>query len=122
MRTALAGAGPWRAVSGVAVVADELDGGHERAVRAGAGRRARRCPAEVAGQGACGRVPGGLVDGLGGDEVEGGAVAVGVVAGLARGRDAQSVGAQQPSALSSRRASIGSAGRPPAIAYAGSIA
>jgi hypothetical protein len=43
-----------------------------------------------------GRVPQGLCDPVGGDEVDGGAVAVGVVAGFAGGADPQVVTPQDP--------------------------
>src|SRR3954454_1113223 len=96
VRLTRAGAGARRAVARIAVIADELDRGYERAGRPDAGYAADSPPAEVARQGACGGVPRGLVDGFGGDEVQRRAVAVGVVAGLAGGGDAQAVGAQQP--------------------------
>src|SRR3954453_2186441 len=93
---AAAGAGARGAVVGVAVVADELDGGHEWADGSAAGGGALRGPAEVVGEGAGRCVPGGLVDGLGGGGGERGVVAVGVVAGLAGSGDAQAVGAHDP--------------------------
>ena len=80
-----AGAGAGRAVAGVAVVADELDRGHERAGGAGAGARAAGRPAEVVGEASGGGVPDGLGGAVGGDEVDGGAVAVGL-GGRSRGR------------------------------------
>src|SRR4051794_14156170 len=90
------GAGTRRAVAGVAVVADELDRARERADGAAAGGGTLRGPAEVVGEGAGRLVPGGLVDGFGGHEVERGAVAVRLVAGLAGSGDPQAVGAQDP--------------------------
>src|SRR4051794_35945813 len=90
------GPGGGRAVIGVAVVADELDGGCEAAGGAGPGAGAGGGPAEVVGEGSGRCVPDRLRIPGGGDQVEGGAVAVGVVAGLAGRRDAQVVATQDP--------------------------
>ena len=89
-------AGARRAVAGVAVVADELDRWCERAGGAGAGACACRGPAEVVSESAGGGVPARLCAPVGGDEVDCGAVAMGLVAGFARGGDTQVVAAQDP--------------------------
>src|SRR3954463_10883240 len=94
-----------RAVARGAVVADELDGRLERAGGAGGpacagGADARAAaggrPAELAREasGAC--VPVALRRAERGHEIHGGAVAVRVVAGLARGGDAKAVALQDP--------------------------
>src|SRR4051812_49734289 len=91
-----AGARPRRTVARVAVVADELDGRLERAGGADARAAAGGRPAEVArkASGAC--VPVALRRAERGHEIHGGAVAVRVVAGLARGGDAKAVTLQHP--------------------------
>src|SRR3954451_8588002 len=91
-----AGARARRTVARVAVVADELDGRLERAGGADARAAAGRRPAELArkASGACVPVALGRADR--GHEIHGGAVAVGVVAGLARGGDAKVVALQDP--------------------------
>src|SRR3954453_6407786 len=96
MSRASARARPRRAMARVAVVADELDGWLERAGGADARAAAGRRPAELAREasGAC--VPVALSRAERGHEIHGGAVAVGVVAGLARGGDAQAVALQDP--------------------------
>src|SRR5215211_7242411 len=96
MRGTGAVAGAWGAVVGVAVVADELDRRDERAGRTCARATAPRGPAKVAGEASGGGVPDLLGDAAGGDEVDGGAVAVGVVAGLAGGRHTQAVVVRDP--------------------------
>ena len=83
-------------------------------------RAARRRPAEIVGEAAGRGVPGRLVEAVGGDQVEGGAVAVGVVAGLAGGGHAQAVAARDPEHVVERRASISSELPEPASAHAGS--
>src|SRR5215210_7222248 len=93
---ASAGAGARGAVAGVAVVADELDRGREAAGGPRPRAPAGWGPAEVARERSGGGVPDGLGGAVGGDEVDGGAVAVGVVAGFAGGADAQVVAPQDP--------------------------
>src|SRR4051794_34526553 len=85
-----------RAVARVAVVADELDGRLERAGGADARAAAGGRPSELArkASGAC--VPVALRRAERGHEIHGGAVAVRVVAGLARGGDPKAVSLQDP--------------------------
>ena len=93
---AVPGAGPGRAVAEVAVVADELDGGGEVVGGTGAGVCARSGPAEVVGEPTGRGVPDRLRWPVGGDQVDGGPVAMGVVAGFAGGADAQVIPPQDP--------------------------
>src|SRR4051794_41890817 len=99
---------------GVAVVADELDGGREAAGGAAAGARTPRRPAEVAGERSGGAVPDRLRVAVGGDEVEGGPIAVGVVARFAGGAHPQGGAPQDP-----ERAVVEGGGPGPALPRGG---
>src|SRR5688500_4079101 len=96
MGGAVAGAGARGAVVGVAVVADELDRRREPAGRAAARAPAVLGPADVAGELAGAGVPDRLGCSVGGDEVDGGAVAVRSVSGFAGGGETQVVSPQDP--------------------------
>jgi len=81
VRGAATVAGSGGAVARVAVVADDLDCGYERAGGAAAGARAGLGPSELVREAAGGGVPDRLCDVVGGNEVDRGAVAVRLVAG-----------------------------------------